>query len=234
MVFLIRAAQRVRRLNASAFEAVTWDAGGKVRELRPLAGDTVGFALTINNAGQAAGASGSCATTPLFPLAVGPHAVLWERDGTPINLGSLAPGTTFNTAAALNDLGQVVGGANTAGNKTIHTFLWTKEHGMRDLGAVENDVASVPGGMGGINNRGQVVGQSCDANPLTSQTPPHCRAYLWQAGKMLDLNSLIPADSPLSLIFGYGINDAGEITGFGIEKGTGDIHGFLLIPCDRD
>jgi probable HAF family extracellular repeat protein len=99
---------------------------------------------------------------------------------------------------------------------------------------VGNDVASIPGGMGGINNKGQVVGQSCDANPLTAQTPPNCRAYLWEAGKMWDLNSLIPGDSSLQLIFGFGINDAGEVAGFGIEKGTSDIHGFLLIPCDRD
>jgi probable HAF family extracellular repeat protein len=216
------------------FEAVVWDADGKGHELQPLNGDTVGFALTINSLGQAAGSSGTCATTPLLPLEIGPHAVLWERDGSPVDLGRLAAGTTFNTAAALNDLGQVVGGANTAGNKSIHTFLWTKERGMHDLGTIGNDVASIPGGMGGINNKGQVVGESCDANPLTAQTPPNCRAYLWQHGKMLDLNSLIPADSPLHLIIGFGINDANEIAGYGTEKATGDIHGFLLVPCDRD
>jgi hypothetical protein len=38
----------------------------------------------------------------------------------------------------------------------------------------------------------------------------------------------------LYLNIGFGINDAGEIAGYGIVKGTGDIHGFLLIPCDRD
>ena len=216
------------------FGAVIWDHDGTAHELRPLPGDTVAFAITINNVGQAAGSSGACATTPLLPIQLGPHAVMWERDGTPVDLGSLAAGTTFNTGASMNDLGQVVGGANTAGNKTIHTFLWTKERGMRDLGTLGIDVASIPGGMGGVNNKGQVVGQSCDANPLTAQTPPHCRAYLWQAGKMLDLNSLVPADSPLYLNIGFGINDAGEIAGYGTEKGTGDTHGFLLIPCDRD
>jgi probable HAF family extracellular repeat protein len=216
------------------FAAVRWDAEGKAHELRPLPGDTVTFALTINNAGQVAGSSGMCSTTALLPLQIGPHAVLWERDGTPVDLGSLGAGTTFNTAAAMNDLGQVVGGASTPGNLSIHTFLWTRKSGMRDLGTVGKDVASIPGGMGGINNKEQVVGQSCDANPLTAQTQPNCRAYLWERGKMLDLNSLIPGDSPLQLIFGFGINDSGEITGYGVEKGTGDIHGFLLIPCDRD
>ncbi len=216
------------------FEAVIWGADGKAHELRPLAGDTVGFALAVNNAGQAVGSSGTCATTPLLPLAIGPHAVLWERDGRPVDLGSLGAGTVFNTGASLNDRGEVVGGANTRGNKSIHTFLWTKERGMRDLGTLGSDVASIPGGMGGINNKGQVVGQSCDANPITAQTPPNCRAYLWQAGKMLDLNSLVPTNSPLNLTAGYGINDAGEIAGYGTVKGTGDVHGFLLIPCDHD
>jgi hypothetical protein len=43
---------------------------------------------------------------------------------------------------------------------------------------------------------------------------------------MVDLNSLVPADSPLRLNFGFGINDAGEIAGYGTEKATSDIHGF--------
>ncbi len=215
------------------FGAVTWDAKGNVHELRPLAGDTVGFGLSINNAGQVAGASGACATTPFVPLQIGPHAVVWDRDGTPTNLGTLG-GTTVNTAAALNDSGQVVGGASTPGNKSIHTFLWTKERGMHDLGTVGKDVASIPGGMGGINNKGQVVGLSCNANPLTAQAPPKCRAYLWSDGKMLDLNSLITADSPLYLNAGFGINDRGQIAGYGTERGTGDTHAFLLIPIDCD
>jgi hypothetical protein len=47
------------------------------------------MALWINDLGQAVGASGSCANTVLPPLALGPHAVLWERDGSVTNLGNL-------------------------------------------------------------------------------------------------------------------------------------------------
>jgi hypothetical protein len=32
---------------------------------------------------------------------------------------------------------------------------------------------------------------------------------------MTDLNTLTPADSPLYLVVGFGINDAGEIAGLG-------------------
>ncbi|MGO9648806.1 MAG: hypothetical protein ACLPOO_12195, partial [Terriglobales bacterium] len=36
----------------------------------------------------------------------------------------------------------------------------------------------------GINQEGQVTGQSCDQNG-------NCRAFLWQDGVMTDLNSLV-------------------------------------------
>lgn len=214
------------------YEATIWDADGSIHGLAPLPGDSVGFALSINNQGEAVGSTGLCSNTPLLPLQAGPHAVLWERDGKPINLGSLG-GSILNTAASINDRGEVVGGSNLSGNQTIHTFLWTKNHGMTDLGTVGADLASLPGGMGAINNRGQIVGESCDVDPLTAQTPPNCRAYLWQKGQMKDLNALIPAASPLYLIFGFGINDSGEIAGFAVVKTTGAVHAFLAVPCDE-
>jgi probable HAF family extracellular repeat protein len=214
------------------YEAVLWGRKGNVHELPPLPGDTVGFALGINDAGQVVGSTGICGNTPLFPLQIGPHAVLWQ-DGAPIDLGSLGRGAS-NTAAAINNRGEVVGGSQTSGG-ALHTFLWTKEAGMRDLGTVGTDLGSLPGGMGGINNRGQVVGASCVNDPLCNLGNPnlHTRAYLWQKGQMRDLNSLVVGDSPLYLLFGFGINDVGEIAGFGVT-GTGKIHAFLATPCDDD
>ena len=46
---------------------------------------------------------------------------------------------------------------------------------------------------------------------------------------LYDLNSLIPAGSPLYLMQTYVINDRGEIAGLGID-GRGNNHAFLLIP----
>jgi hypothetical protein len=92
---------------------------------------------------------------------------------------------------------------------------------MQDLDTMGTDLASLPGGMEGINNKGQVDGESCDIDPLTAQLPLNCRAYLWQNKTVKDLNELIPVDSPLYLLFGFGINHAGEIAGF-------------ATPCDRD
>jgi len=46
---------------------------------------------------------------------------------------------------------------------------------------------------------------------------------------MTDLNTLIPANSPLYLMHCFQINSAGEIVGFG-ATGSGEIHGFLATP----
>ena len=206
------------------FEAALWSPTGQVQELPPLAGDTVGFALGINNQGQVVGSSGTCANTNVAGLEAGPRAVLWNN-GAPINLGSLG-GTISATAAAVNDLGVVTGASDLASEMPgfpgvqIHGFLWTSAGGMVDIGTVGSDFSSIPTA---INNRGQVTGASCDDQG-------NCRAFLWQNNVMTDLNTLIPADSGLYLAFPFVMNDDGEIAGMAIVTSTGDSHAFLAIP----
>ena len=62
----------------------------------------------------------------------------------------------------------------------------------------------------GINNKGQVVGFSPDANSNNTV------ASLWQDGVLTDLNTLIPSNSPMFLIEALGINDRGQIAGYGL------------------
>jgi probable HAF family extracellular repeat protein len=214
------------------FEAVVWGPGrGQIRQPSRLPGDSVGMALGINDKGQVVGSSGSCANTILPPFAAAPHAVLWDRDGSVRDLGNL--GGTVNTgllgvgnvAFAINNRGQVVGVSALPGNQNVHAFLWTDETSMQDLGTLPGDVYSA--GFD-INERGDVVGGSIDGNPATGNT----RAYLWQNGVMTDLNTLVPADSPLYLLVAFAINDVGEIAGFGVSS-TGNIHGFLATPSKR-
>jgi probable HAF family extracellular repeat protein len=92
---------------------------------------------------------------------------------------------------------------------------------MTDLGTLLGDVVSV---ALSINNRTQVVGLSFDASG-------NVRPVLWQNGGITDLNTLIPAGSPLSLLEALGINDRGQITGYALLIATGEIHGFLATPC---
>ena len=213
-------------------QAVVWGPGrNEIHPLPPLPGDTVSFGLAINDLGQVVGGSGTCANTPLAPFPVGPHAILWVN-GTPKDLGSLTPGgSALNVGASINNLGMVVGGSRLAG--AIHTYLWTAASGMQDLGLLETDLGNLPGGGMGINNNGQVVGMSCVNDALCDMSNPEfmSRAYLWQNGKMMDLNSLVVGGAPLYLVFACQINDAGEIVGFGATA-TGDIHAFEahLIP----
>ena len=202
------------------FEAVIWGPNGDVHQLHPLKGDTVGFAFGINDKGQAVGATGVCSNTSLPPVhPAGAHAVLWEKDGTPTDLGSLA-GLAPNVAGSINNLGQVVG-TSPFSDGTIHSFLWTRTTGMQDLGTFPGAVVTVAPCCHTINDKGQVAGFSIDA-------VGNMRAFLWRNGVMSDLNALVP-DSPLYLLAASSINDAGEIAGYGVNS-DGDVHTFLATP----
>jgi probable HAF family extracellular repeat protein len=206
------------------FEAVIWGPKeGEVHQLRPLPGDTVGFALGLNDKGDVVGASGKCADTPIVPVPDGPHAVLWHN-GSPTDLGNLG-GKKSNVAAAVNDRGDVVGTSNLPGDAADPAFLWTRDKGMQNIGTVGADLSALPGGFGGINNKGQVVGQSCSGYLASG----NCRAFLWEGKAMIDLNTLVPADSPLYLVVAFQIDDTGEIAGLG-QTSSGDMHAFLATP----
>src|SRR5205823_10907646 len=121
-------------------------------------------------------------------LVNGPHAVLWEN-GSATNLGSL--GGSMNKAGAINNRGEIVGLSSLPGDTAIHAYLWTKDKGMQDLGALGHDTLGDPAG---INNSTQVVGGSCDDSG-------NCRAFLWDNKVMTDLNDLIASDSPMYLLY---------------------------------
>lgn len=222
------------------FEAVIWGLDGKPRELSPLNGDTVGYALGINDLGQAIGVSGLCANTHVPPITPGsnaPHAILWEKDGSPTNLGSLGGGG-FNVPAGINNRGEVAG-ASLAKDGTVHPFLWTKETGMQDLGAFPGAVVTGIPCCNTLNDRGEAVGLTADSNF-------NLRAWLWRDHSKTDLNLLIPQDSPLYLMAGFSINDFGQIAGQAIVKSScpvqtppawqvkqvacTEIHAFLATP----
>lgn len=114
----------------------------------------------------------------------------------------------------------MVGYSDLSGDANFHGFLWTKATGMQDLGTLPGDANS---SAIGINDAGEVVGVSLDANF-------NPRAFVRRNGRMKDLNALVPADSPLFLLFACSVNSHGEIIGLAVEKSTGEAHGFLAIP----
>jgi len=183
----------------------------------------VSVALWMNDKGQAVGASGVCSNTQPPPIAYGSHAILWEADGTPVDLGNLGS-TAGNVGLSINNLGEVVGASQLRADSTPFNgtfgFLWTRKHGMKNLGAVPGDVAS---GAVAINDAGEIVGVSIDpaGNP---------RAAYWHNGMPVDLNTQVAAGSNLYLLWASDINNRGEITGWGVDTSTGEIHTYLAVP----
>ena len=203
------------------FEAAIWNSNREIRTLPPLQGDTVGFAFGINNRGQAVGTSGLCSNVSLPPneQPAGPHAVLWDADGTPINLGTL--GGTFNLATSINERGDVAGNAQSAQDGNVHPFLWTKDAGIQDLGAYPGAFSTVAPCCHTLNERRQVASFAilpCSDKSCQANSPPNFRALLWKDGSYTDLNTLVATDSPLYLQSALSMNDAGQITGYGLVK----------------
>jgi probable HAF family extracellular repeat protein len=213
------------------YQGVLWGPGkGQLQKLRPLPGDTVGMGLWINEQGAVVGTTGSCANTLLPPLANGPHAVLWEN-GTVTDMGNLGGacitpcvsptlGPIGNVPLFIDNRGRAFGTSVLAGEQTQHAFQWSREKGMEDLGTLPGDFASV---ALGANDQGEVVGFSFD----NTGAP---RAFLRRNGVMLDLNSLLPANSPIYALGAGLINSNGEIAGFGATS-NGEIHAYLATPC---
>ena len=78
-----------------------------------------------------------------------------------------------------------------------------------------------------INAKSQVVGMQFACDQLSSN------AFLWEQGSIVDLNTLISADSGFQLVWAGYIADNGEIGAFG-NLANGDTHAVLLLPCDEN
>ncbi len=203
------------------FQAVLWDPKGLAHQLSPLPSDTVAFGFGINKSGQAVGASGTCAnaTPPFVPAA--PHAVLWERDGTAVDLGSL--GGEVNVSTAINNRGDVSGTAFTA-DGSPHAFIWTRETGkMQDLGTVPGFIGFVNPCCNTINDRREIVGFMFDSDF-------NSRAFYFWKNSMVDLNSLLSARAQKEWVLqaAQSINESGQIAGYGLHDGQ--VHAFLATP----
>jgi probable HAF family extracellular repeat protein len=209
------------------FVAVKWAPNGQPTPLPPLPNDTVSFAFMNNNVGQAAGMSGLCSNVVLPPF-VGPsapRAVLWDADGTPHDLGT-PPGSAgvFNVATSINNHGQVAINSVML-DGTIHAFLWS--NGVpQELGTYpQSSIVTVVPCCNNVNDRGQITGFSIDSSF-------NQRALLWESADEapVDLNTLIPADSPWYLVTTGGINQAGEIAGVAVNLNTVEVHAVLVSP----
>jgi probable HAF family extracellular repeat protein len=182
-----------------------------IQDLPLFPGDSSGAATAINDNGQIVGISGIC------DQAVGrhtaKHAVLWEN-GTMTDLGNLGA-QWWNTPTAINQRGDIVGFAGDPAfvdGDILHAFIWTREDGIRHLKPLKHHSPEhVDSEAYGINEQGQVVGTSCDANFVD------CHAVIWNhSSNPTDLNDL-KGGFPIRLETAKGINNNGEITGRAID-----------------
>jgi probable HAF family extracellular repeat protein len=143
-----------------------------------------------------------------------PQAFLWHA-GKMRQLPNL-PGGTICGAQAINNSDAIIGSCDLA-NGIAHGVIW-RDGSIVDLGTLGDDES--PSTALDINVMGQVVGSSEDDGKL--------RAFLWEKGKMVNLNKLLAPNSGWTLLVASRINDHGEIIGRGYFHRT--IHAFMLQP----
>jgi probable HAF family extracellular repeat protein len=206
-------------------EAVVWK-DGQIIDLGTLGGNA-SVANAVNNRGEATGNALNTILDPFeasfgppgyffFPGATQMHAFLW-RDGPIEDLGTL--GGPDSVGEFVNERGQVAGVSYTSftpnpatGIPTQDPFLWDNGT-MIDLGTL----GGTAGWPWGLNNRGQVTGQSNLADDV------HFHAFLWSRGVLTDLGTLGGDKSSARWI-----NDAGEVVGRAeLYPGLKNRHGFL-------
>lgn len=184
-------------------------------------GGTVGGSGAINDRGQAIGDSTLAGDAE-------DHAFFWSGQKL-YDLGTL--GGTLSLPTGLTQDGYVSGVATTTNDELLHAVIWGNRR-IKDLGTVPGDACSW---AWGLNEKHQVVGISLPA-PCDRSI---AHAFLWEQGSMVDLNTLIPPDSGLQLVYAEAINDAGEIVGIGVPPGVSpaDVetlgHAYVLIPRDE-
>ena len=93
---------------------------------------------------------------------------------------------------------------------------------MTDLGILPGDTYSL---ATGVNSAGMVVGESVYMDYRELEIHP----FFYQYGIMTPLKNLLPQESGWELRQVTGINDAGQIVGWG-RNPSGAEHGFVLTP----
>lgn len=193
---------------ATQAHAFLWTESGGMQDLGTLGGPD-STAAFVNLSGQIAGQSYTNATINPATGYATLDPFFWEN-GKMVNIGTL--GGTLGIPNGMNNVGQVVGFSNIAGDQSNHAFLWDKAEGLKDLG-------TLPGGSfssaNWINDTGEIVG--------TSEISNGSRAFLWENGVMNDLGTV--AGDACS--FATSINSLGQIVGGGSADCFNEDHAFL-------
>ena len=125
---------------------------------------------------------------------------------------------------SINNRGQVTMNS-VMSDGTVHAFVVA--NGVpQDLGTYPADAfLTVAPCCNNINDVGKIVGFSIDSSF-------NQRALLWQSKDQapVDLNTLIPADSPWYLLSPGGITNSGEIAATAVNLNTFEVHAVVVSP----
>lgn len=172
-------------------------------------GGSVSAGYGINDKGQVTGSStyGGPQADPRSRRV--PHAFIYTPGVGMKDIGG--PAGQWSQGRAINDAGEVAGALQL--NGSWHAFVYTPDRGLEDLGTLDGVSAEA----WAINSATQIVGSSGG------------HAFLYSRGQgMIDLNRTIPDRSGWVLTVARGINNRGEITGWGTINGA--THAYLLSP----
>lgn len=184
--------------------------GGSMSSLGLPAGYTASAAYGINNSGVIVG---WLETTGIR------RAFLWS--GTMTELGAVA-GYPKTYAFAVNTAGHVVGRATDDAESSAVAVLWN--------GGVATTLGTLGGsgpqiGAYALNNTGAVVGESMTSGGQLC-------AFIWRSGEMTDLNTQVDPNLGWELTRATGINDLGQVVGYGTK--SGQTRAFLMTPDAND
>ena len=186
-------------VTAVFFDGQTWDIGNL--------GGTTTYAYGLNASNQIVGSSAT--TNGDFHAFVVVGGVMQD-----LNAVAQSAGLTLTAARAINASGIIAGWGITNGALQAFQLNGTNLAVIPLLQGATNGYASA------INNSSSVVGACGTTNGL--------RAFLWQNGVLSDLNDRIATNSGWVLREANGINDSGQIVGWG--NINGEVHAFLLTP----
>jgi probable HAF family extracellular repeat protein len=120
----------------------------------------------------------------------------------------------------INNTGDIVGDSYRVGGSHEVAAWWKANGDVVDLGTFGGARSSAAD----INNRAQIVGYAETAAGAR-------RAFLYENGALVDLNTRLDAGSGWVLLSAHAINDAGQITGEGLYGNEAEPRAFLLTPA---
>ncbi|MEP7057146.1 MAG: hypothetical protein ABI809_05180 [Caldimonas sp.] len=194
----------------------------------PFLGCRSSIAWGVNSLSLTVGSTATTVTTG-YPN----HAFRYTPFGGMIDIGTL--GGRDSQAFAVNDLAEVVGDSKLAPDAvnnpfdSPHAFLSQGIAGPRDLGTLGGTYSTAVA----LNMRYPLDSQVVGTSSTTGDAAVHAFLWtgnVWNGGTMVDLNSLIAANSGWELKAARAINNKGQVVCDGYRNGS--FRAVRLDPAD--